>query len=218
MLWSAILFIWELVGIDLDTAKDEPGNVGAIVKSLKSRQAVPWVLLILVVYFLFKCSIEWAQCHPERRKLRFARIDFVSAWIVSMVAIALYIGQTISRLQFADFIQSRRVELTREALWSLYGFVIFLFPGAGISFVYRTWRNTGRVKLNWLLPFPLFVPAVLLVRYFRGFPLHWKTVILGLLIGAAFNIPIWLILHQPASSLLRRVSRIRQLFGLLPKK
>jgi hypothetical protein len=102
MLWATILFIWELVGVDLGKAKDAGGNVGPVVTALKSPQAVPWVLLILVLYFLFKCSIEWAQCHPERRKVRFARIDFISAWIVSVAAISLYIGQAVSRVQFAD--------------------------------------------------------------------------------------------------------------------
>jgi len=102
MLWSAILFIWELVGIDLDIAKDEPGNVGAIVKSLRSRQAVPWALLILVVYFLIKCWIEWAQCHPERKKVLFARLDFYLAAFVALLSIALYVGQAIRRVQFAN--------------------------------------------------------------------------------------------------------------------
>ena len=36
MLWAGILLIWELVGVDLEKAKDAEGNVGAIVKSIKS--------------------------------------------------------------------------------------------------------------------------------------------------------------------------------------
>jgi hypothetical protein len=218
MLWATILFIWELIGVDLSKAKDAGGYIGPVVTALKSPQAVPWVLFALVIYFLFKCSTEWGQCHEDRRKLRFARADFISAWFVAVAAIALYLGQTISRLQFADIIQSKRVELNRVALWSLYSFVILFLPGAGVGSVYITWRRTGKIKLNWFLAIPLVIPAALLLRYFRGVPLHWKAMILGLLIGAAFNIPIWLILHQSTSSLLRRVSRIRQLLGLLPKK
>ncbi len=108
MLWATILFIWELVGVDLDKAKDAGGNVGPVVTALKSPQAVPWVLLILVFYFLFKCSVEWAQCHPDRRKIRFARIDFSSAWMVSTGAIALYVGQALSRVQLADAVTQER--------------------------------------------------------------------------------------------------------------
>src|SRR5215470_10836100 len=70
MLWAGILFIWELVGIDLEKAKEAGGNAGAIITAIKSPQAVPWALLILVAYFLFKTSIEWFQCSGLRRALR----------------------------------------------------------------------------------------------------------------------------------------------------
>jgi RsiW-degrading membrane proteinase PrsW (M82 family) len=58
MLWAAILFIWEFVGIDLEKAKETEGYAGALIKSIKSPQAIPWVLLALVIYFLFKCSTD----------------------------------------------------------------------------------------------------------------------------------------------------------------
>jgi len=96
MLWAAILFIWELVGIDLDRAKEAGGNVGAIVSAIKSPQAVPWVLMILVAYFLFKTTVEWYQCSSARRSLRVAKIDFAAAWIVPLTAYALSSYQRIS--------------------------------------------------------------------------------------------------------------------------
>lgn len=102
MLWSTILFIWELIGVDLEKARDVGGNVGPVVTALKSPQAIPWVLVILVLYFSFKCSIEWAQCQAERRSVRFARIDFISAWVVSVSAIFLYLGQAVARVQLAN--------------------------------------------------------------------------------------------------------------------
>ena len=52
MRWASILFIWEFVGIDLEKAKDAEGYAGALVRSLKSPQAVPWILLALVFCFL----------------------------------------------------------------------------------------------------------------------------------------------------------------------
>src|SRR5215468_1594260 len=79
MMWSAILFIWELVGVDLEKMKDAGGNFGALIGALKSPQAVPWALVILVGYFLFKVTIEWLQCAASRRALRVSQIDFVSA-------------------------------------------------------------------------------------------------------------------------------------------
>src|SRR6185503_16231228 len=99
---SAILFIWELVGIDLEKAKEAGGNAGAIISAIKSPQAVPWALIILVAYFLFKTTVEWYQSNPDRRILRVARIDFAAAWFVSLVAYALYFYQAITRVQLAD--------------------------------------------------------------------------------------------------------------------
>lgn len=105
MLWAGILLIWELVGVDLERAKEADGNFSALVKAIKSPQAVPWVLLILVAYFLFKVTVEWYQCNEARRNMRVARIDFTSAWVVSLLAYVLYFAQAISHVQFADLLQ-----------------------------------------------------------------------------------------------------------------
>jgi hypothetical protein len=102
LLWAGILFIWELVGIDLEKAKEAGGNAGAIITAIKSPQAVPWVLVILVVYFLFKVTIEWYQCNPARRALRVSRVDFLSAWAIPLLAFALGIYQAIRNVQLAD--------------------------------------------------------------------------------------------------------------------
>src|SRR6266850_858609 len=102
LLWSGILFIWELVGIDLDKAKEAGGNAGAIIGAIKSPQAVPWVFLILVGYFLFRFTVEWYQCNLPRRAMTVARIDFFSSWLISLLALALYVGQTARHIQFAN--------------------------------------------------------------------------------------------------------------------
>jgi len=123
MLWSAILFIWELVGIDLEKAKETGGNAGAIISAIKSPQAVPWALMILVAYFLFKTTIEWYQCSSQRRTLRVARIDFVTAWIVSITAYALYAFQAIKKVQFADVLQKD------DKIWGTLSFMVGLTIG-----------------------------------------------------------------------------------------
>ena len=102
MIWAAILFIWELVGIDLEKAQEAGGNAGAFIKSIKSPQAVPWALLILVGYFAFKLRIEWRQCSETRRQVAEAKQDYYLAFVVAICACSLYIGQTIWRVQLAD--------------------------------------------------------------------------------------------------------------------
>jgi hypothetical protein len=102
MLWSGILFVWELVGIDIEQAKVSEGNAGVLARVMKSPQAIPWILLALIGYCLFRYTIEWYQSNQERRKRRVAKADFVASWCIALLAYALYAGQTISRMQFAD--------------------------------------------------------------------------------------------------------------------
>ena len=105
MLWAGILFIWELVGIDLEKAREAGGNAGAIIGAIKSPQAVPWVLLVLVLYFVFKMRVEWGQCNKARRDVLESRMDYLSAFVVAGIAGVLYFGQTLSHVQFANAVQ-----------------------------------------------------------------------------------------------------------------
>jgi len=45
VLWSGILFAWELIGIDIENVS---GDIASFAKSVKSPQAIPWVFLVLV--------------------------------------------------------------------------------------------------------------------------------------------------------------------------
>lgn len=191
MLWATILFIWELVGVDLNMAKDAGGNVGPIVTALKSPQAVPWVLMILVIYFLFKCSIEWGQCHLDRRKVRLAKADFFSAWVVAIAAIALYVGQAVSRVQFADLIGD---PATRKSL----------FLGLLVSIVgplLIVWRSRlPTKKQGWMGPPSAIilgtvfaVPVIMWVERNRGSALRVRFVLIGLLIGGALHLLVLLV-------------------------
>ncbi len=102
MLWSAILFIWELVGIDLEKAQEAGGNAGALIKSIKSPQAIPWALVILVGYFAFKLRVEWRQCSEARRQVREAKQDYQLGFVVAASACILYFAQTLGHVQIAD--------------------------------------------------------------------------------------------------------------------
>src|SRR5438552_4102710 len=58
MLWAAILFIWELVGIDLEKAKEVGGNAGALITAIKSPQAVPWVSYFSLVTLVLRLGLN----------------------------------------------------------------------------------------------------------------------------------------------------------------
>ena len=99
MLWSGILFTWELVGIDFEKMKSVGGNIGALSSALKSPQAVPWVLLILIIYFSYRVVIEWSQCNLARRSKIASKIDYRMSLIVAIVAISLYFVQRLLEIE-----------------------------------------------------------------------------------------------------------------------
>jgi hypothetical protein len=205
MLWGVVLFIWELVGVDLEKAKEGGGNLGTIISSLKSPQAVPWVLLALAAYFLFKCSIEWGQCHVDRRKVLLARFDFMSAWLLSVAAIALYLGQRISRVRFADLLQRNR----SLAIGLIVGAVSYTI-GSRLWEVLFAWKDgTGKPlggrKL--LLGFGFFflgalLLLVILVSIVAGQPI--RVMAMAIAVGYVFA---WL--TQKAGKLAERVIKLR---------
>ncbi|HEX8160599.1 MAG TPA: hypothetical protein VF538_01770 [Pyrinomonadaceae bacterium] len=183
MLWAGTLLIWEFVGIDLEKAKEAEGNVGALVKSIKSPQAVPWVLLILVAYFLFKLTVEWYQCNEGRRGMKVAKIDFFSAWVVSLLAYVLYFAQAISRVQFADVLQGSN---NMKSL--LTGFLSGMFFGLT---VYAVWPRRGVTQT------PLFLRLIQLGTAILGFlalligaltsgGIRWRLGLSGIVLGASF--------------------------------
>src|SRR5689334_24889056 len=70
-IFAALLFVWELIGVDVDNS---PALKNYVI--LKSPQAVPWVLVVMVLYFCFRFTVEWHQSSARRRKLAASRIDY----------------------------------------------------------------------------------------------------------------------------------------------
>jgi hypothetical protein len=186
LLWAGILFIWELVGIDLEKAKEAGGNAGAIIIAIKSPQAVPWVLLILVAYFLFKSTVEWYQCSATRRSLRASIVDFSSAWVVSLLAYILYFGQSISQIQLADLLASNRVKSVSLGL------------AIGVSLVYyalilcRRYILGNIPRISIYLNIFIFVTGGVLVGILVLFyQAHWGLMLIGILVGfSLFSLPV----------------------------
>jgi len=191
MLWAGILFIWELVGIDLEKAKEAGGNAGAIITAIKSPQAVPWVLLILVAYFLFKTTVEWFQCSGSRRALRVSRIDFYSAWVTSVAAYTLYVYQAIKKVQFADTVQYSTSMAISEAVGTSIGATLMLFPLLVISQKYRQWKKDKTLSFEWKDLAPLMAIVIVAAVWFivvkiLGWSVSWAAFAKRVGLGALF--------------------------------
>ena len=187
MLWAAVLFVWELVGIDLQKAKEAGGSTGALIAALKSPQAVPWVLLALTLYFVFKLRIEWGQCNQTRRKVVESRLDYYSALAVAGAALALYIIQTISRAQVANLVQEPTsrlssllagTTLTTAVAWCGY----FLWERFAI-------HTRKRNDLILIAAFGIALGALPMVSLLRFRPRQWSYLLLGAGIGAVIWTP-----------------------------
>ena len=177
MLWAGILFIWELVGIDLEKAKATGGNAGAIITAIKSPQAIPWVLLVLVAYFLFKLWIEWNQCGVARRQTLASRLDFGSAWVVAFMAGILYVYQAISRIQVADVVQQSN-RLPSVSIGFLAGVQLITFTRGHI----RGFWSLPIYKKTFFIAYPFFIVVCIGVATRLGY-INPKIFALGVGLG-----------------------------------
>jgi len=190
MLWSGILFIWELVGIDLTKAQMSGGHLAAVISAIKSPQAVPWAFVILVTYSLFKFTVEWYQCSPDRRTMRVARIDFVFAWITSLMAYTLFLGQTISRVQFADFLQD---PVRRNSL--LVGMIVGVTGPLFVGFIRKRAPLNQRDTRRIIIVMVIFSVVMLLLFRFVLLSLEWRFIFVAMISGACFSFAPRLILR-----------------------
>jgi hypothetical protein len=177
MLWAGILFVWELVGIDLQKAKDAGGNAGALIASIKSPQAVPWVLLVLVAYFFFKSCVEWSQCEVRRRQLLAARIDFGSGWVAACLAFALYAYQAATRIQLADVVQGS----PSRVLSAMVGFMLMLIIITAVR-PKVLHLETSKFRLGFSIMIGALIVSTVLFFASRSM-VAWRYIALGLALG-----------------------------------
>jgi hypothetical protein len=210
MLWSAILFIWELIGVDLDEAKKIEGTTGAIVRVLKSPQGIPIALALLVLYFLFKSSNEWSQCPAERKQNRYARRDYYSAVGVACLSLTLLIGQSIFHSQLLTLWKTHQS-------WSEYMLMSL------VVFGFFTWSRDHSLRQTVLLMFSLVfgvaLPSVI-VNWVSASTTRWESlkyagiVTLAIFTGTLFAVsfryirrhwPNFRILFQPWFRWLKKI-------------
>lgn len=167
--FSALLLGWELVGIDVSTAPLQNVNI-----VLKSPQALPWVLIALVIYFGFRYLVEWMQSSEQRRKRFISRLDFFVAHGIAGLAVALYFYQTISKVQLAD---NQRV-MALVFGW-FQGCVAALMAVNGYML-----RHNDKMYKN-LIPIVATLGVIILVGFTLG-----RFLLIGALIGIGVGLPL----------------------------
>ena len=132
---TALLLGWALVGIELS---DKP--LSSVDVTLKSPHAAPFIMLASVIYFAFRFTIEWYLSEPERRAHSAARIDFGFAHLLGVVAVVIFVGQQLTKVQLADKFTTA---------WAITVISGCLF-GQGLWFIVQS-RNPAIVVLPWFV-------------------------------------------------------------------
>jgi lipid-A-disaccharide synthase-like uncharacterized protein len=165
---SALLLAWALIGVELD-----PAPVQSFKITLKSPQAVPYVLVALVAYFAFRLIIEWFQTELERRKRTASRVDFAVAHLLGASAVLLYFIQVLLHVQVANKPDS------------FAALDVGVFMGAALS-MWERWRSQAdwRILVGRALA-SLSLGLFLLLLFENGVNRALFTLPLGLLVGIA---------------------------------
>lgn len=182
VLASGLLASWELIGITLDT-KEKYGI------ELKSPKAVPLILFTLVIYSGYKMTIEWMQCHPERRQHTAAKWDYRIAHGLAFVAIAISLIQYLLLIQVADIPGRHRLIFPAIVLLAIWASGLIAMIGSGP-------RSSFTSRVLWLIPFFAVYSCVLIFmaliqQNYTARKISLILVLLSLPVAAWLSYSLW---------------------------
>ncbi len=99
VLFSGLLFAWEFIGFELREA-----TVAGTEVTIQNPEAAPFVLAVVVGYFLGRTVIEWFQSPEDARSRRVSQIDFGGSTVIPAVALLTFLVQQISGVRVADYV------------------------------------------------------------------------------------------------------------------
>jgi hypothetical protein len=98
-LFSGILLAWELVGVKVD-----PEIKSHIDFTLLNPEAIPYVLITIVVYLIYRLNVEWLMCGKTLRNSKVPKTDFVVALIIAGTSLGIFLIQKSMDTRIADLI------------------------------------------------------------------------------------------------------------------
>jgi hypothetical protein len=187
VLASALFASWVLIGFGLNT-KDRWGL------EIKSPNGIPLILLTMIFYFGYRLTVEWMQCDEERRSMRVAKVDFLIAHGIAVVALSIGVIQYLSHIRIADYVSTAN---TRPALFifALLEAVSLLGAIGMAAWVAGRQHTIGVVEI---LTFP---PVVTLISLFAvGVLLSWFPI--NMWVALSYSI-VWFVAMSSAMYRLR---------------
>jgi hypothetical protein len=129
-LFSGLLFAWELIGIEIKETPIEKINI-----TLKSPDAAPYALIVILCFYAFRFSIEWHQSDKTRRDLIQSKIDYFSSHFISIAAISLFLIQSALNNQVFHYASKQANNIILVIL------VMFLSTILSFAFRSRSWEK-----------------------------------------------------------------------------
>ena len=171
---SGVLLAWEFVGIGFS-----PTPIPAVGITIKSPIAIPYVLLVMVVYFGLRFCIEVDQLDTKRRSLASVRADIWMAHIIGVVAIGVFLGDALFAIKAFRAVTAGPSALSvpgalvtalvvvvwwRSFGWRQRAFGIMTAVGVP-TLAWWAWRKFGLRGVIWLLGGGLVSTTLILVFF-----------------------------------------------------
>ncbi len=115
--FSGLLLGWEFIGIQFLEA-----GVSSLKFGIKNPEAIPYVILILVIYFSYRLTNEWTILDKSSKASKSVKIDFLVSHLLGLLSIIIFVYQQLSGIQVFQIIQENLLLI----------FIIGMAFGAGL--------------------------------------------------------------------------------------
>jgi len=139
VLFSAILFGWEFIGIKITEKPIDNLDV-----KITTPEAMPFVLLIIVIYFFYRILVEWFQSNLERRKIKASNYDLVVSIGIASISILTYLIQQLGDIQIAEKLFDKSIMLDYFMLGSIFSGGCLYAP---LFFLFITYYKYGSLQV-----------------------------------------------------------------------
>ena len=173
VLFSALLGVWELVGITL------AGPVAGMF-DVKHKYLIPWILLACSIYYGYRMVVEWFQSDKVRRSQRVSKFDLGGTFIIAGISFVIFAVQTVTAFEFGDYFRSGEGEEDVYMLAFVSPLPLTLLWGLAMFN-----RHVKRIDSIIYTSFSLiFVVAAVTSGLAAGDSLDWALVLRNLVAGA----------------------------------
>lgn len=179
VLFSSLLLCWEFLGLQTGSSIKAPVVNTSV--DIANPDNLPVLILIMVIYSLFRFFIEWYQCDPNRRSYLAARADFYISNLIAISSITLFLYQTIANVNIFENLPQDHVIFTLLLLITMV--VVGHLLGRFIGLTACDYLNGSRFKVSRYSICSLIVVSFLIMLHFY----IAKTVFVGGFFSSFFN-------------------------------